>query len=615
MHHVDPALLTMAAATAVGLLAQLIGARWKIPAIVPLLLFGMTLGPSGLNVIRPYALGTGLSVVVKLSVAVILFDGALNLRLADLRQAMSDVRKLVTVGLVITGIGATLAGWLIAGLSLRVAIVFGTLLTVTGPTVVQPILRRVRLPRQLKTILEGEAILIDPIGAVLAVAVVDVVLGLAGVRSIGVLGSVWGYAGRLIVGGGVGAASGFVLSRLLKRRGLIPDELSNLVSLAFVWGAFAIAEMLQGESGIMAAVTMGLAMQHGAVPEERRLRRFKEQLTVLGISLLFVLLSANLPLSVVRAEGLRGLLTVATLMFVVRPVSVWIALRRSELTWRERAFISWIAPRGVVAASVASLFALQLTEAGFPEGERLLALTFLTIAITVVVQGLTAGAVARLLRLENFAGRRVIVVGAGPLALEVAGVLQRYDRPVTLIDRNAGFVDAARAAGFDAVTGNALDEAVLSAAGADEAETVVAMTTNPEVNALAAHVAHDGFGVARTYPALADPAHGASAQLVGRVGGDLAFGRPIDVRDWDFAFAHGQARIVEFRVPAGAPDRARLEELPHSVLPIARVRQRSIEIAVGAQTWRADDQVIVATTLSEAEATGLLRELSVAAGR
>ncbi|HEY4218272.1 MAG TPA: cation:proton antiporter [Gemmatimonadaceae bacterium] len=613
MHAVNPALLTMVAATVVGLLAQVIAARWRIPSIVPLLVFGMVLGPSGANFIRPQDLGTGLSVVVKLSVAVILFQGALNLRLGDLRNTLREVRSLVTIGVAVTWVGATLAAWFIAGLTLRVAIVFGALLTVTGPTVVQPILRRVRLPRQLKTILEGEAILIDPIGAVLAVAVVDVVLGLAGVRPIGILGSIWGYAGRLIVGAIVGASAGLLLSWLLKRRGLIPDELSNLVSLASVWGAYALAEVLQGESGIMAVVAMGLTMQHGAVPEERRLRKFKEQLTVLGISLLFVLLSANLPLGVVRAEGMRGLLTVAVLMFIVRPVSVWCALHRTDLTWRDRAFISWISPRGVVAASVASLFALELTEAGFPEGERILALTFLTIAATVVVQGLTAGPVARLLRLESFAGRNVVLVGAGPMARAIAGVLRRYDRPVTLIDRNAMLVDDARDAGFDAVAGNALDEEVLSAAGTEDAETVIAMTTNSEVNALAAHLAHDGFGVAGTYPALANPEHGASAQLLDRVGGDLAFGRPIDVREWDFAFAHGAARIVVFRIPAGIDERPRLSELPTTMVSIARVRARSIEIATSSQTWRGDDHVVVATTLSETDATETLHELT--AGR
>ena len=502
-------LLTIALAVVAGLVAQVVAAHWRIPPIVPLLLVGMAIGPSGLGFIHPESLGSGLSVVVKLCVAVILFDGALNLRLSDLRLALGEVRRLVTIGALVTWAGATLAALFIAGLSGPVALVFGALLTVTGPTVVQPILRRVRVSRRLKAVLEGESILIDPIGAVLAVAVVHVVLGVAGVHPIGFFESIWAYAGRLIVGALVGVASAFLLSWLLRRRGLVPAELANLVALAAVWGAFGISEAIKSESGITAVVAMGLSMQGGSIPEERRLRRFKEQLTVLGISLLFVLLSANLPLSVVLEEGVRGLLTVAALMFIVRPLSVWAALRHSDLSWRERAFISWIGPRGIVAASVASLFAIELTDAGFPEGQRVLAITFLTIALTVTVQGLTAGPIARLLRLESLVGRRVIIVGAGPMALALASIFRQHDRPVAVIDRNHEMIERAREMGLEAVDGNALDEPVLAAAGADEAETVVAMTTNPEVNTLTAHLAQDAFGIHGAYPVLANPAHGA----------------------------------------------------------------------------------------------------------
>lgn len=613
MHHVDPALLTIAIATVVGLLAQVLAHRWRIPSIVPLLVFGMALGPSMLDVIRPHDLGRGLPVLVKLCVAVILFDGALNLRLADLRRAMFEVRNLVTIGVLVTWITVTLTAWSIARLSLPVAIVFGALLTVTGPTVVQPILRRVQLPRRLKTVLEGEAILIDPIGAVLAVAVVDIVLGIAGALPIGVAAGVWGYVARLGGGALVGAGSGLFISWLLRKPGLVPSELSNLVTLAGVWGAFALAEWLQAESGIMAAVAMGLAMQRTSVPEERRLRHFKEQLTVLGISLLFTLLSANLPLRVVREEGLRGVMTVAVLMFVVRPLAVWISLRRSDMPWRERAFIAWIAPRGIVAASVASLFAIQLTAAGFAEGERVLALTFMTIALTVTVQGLTAGLVARLLHLHSLSGQRVVVVGAGPLALEVAVVVRDYGRPVAIIDRNSERVDIARQRGIQAIGGNALEDTVLEAAGIDEAETVIALTTNSEVNALACHLAHEVFGVSRAYPALASPTRGASRQLLDRVGGRLAFGRPIDVREWDHGLEHGLARIIVFRVPAGTRDAVRALLLPETMIPLARVRQESIEFTTEHQTWRADDRIVVATMLAEDETTQLLDAVNRAA--
>jgi NhaP-type Na+/H+ or K+/H+ antiporter len=592
--HPDSALLTIAIATAAGLIGQLIGHRLRIPAIVPLLAFGVLLGPSVLGAVHPEALGAGLPVIVKLAVAVILFDGALNLRLADLRRAMNEVRNLVTVGVVITWIGATLAARYVALLSWPVAIVFGALMTVTGPTVVQPLLKRVALPRRVKTALEGEAILIDPIGAVLAVAVLDIILGMAGIRTIGIASGIWAYFGRLIVGLAIGVTGAVVLSRTLKRPHFVPAELANLVVLAGVWLVFAVAEWLQSESGIMAAVAMGLAFQREAVPEEQRLRRFKEQLTVLGISLLFVLLAASLPLDVLRSEGWPGVLTVVALMLVVRPVDAIISLRGSSLSWREKAFIAWIAPRGVVAASVASLFALELSEAGYTEGSRLLAITFLTIALTVTLQGLTAGPLARLLQLQSLEGRRAIVVGAGALGRALADLFRRYGRPVVIIDRNTALVEAARAAGFEAIEGNALDETTLEDAGAEEAETLVAVTTNAEVNALAAHLAHDAFGVARAFPALGHPSRGAGPRLIDRVGGRMAFGHTLDIRDWEYALEHRQARVVTYLVPLDwAGHHLRDLAVPDDAVLLARVRAGSLELAHSDLVWQRGDEALI----------------------
>ena len=603
MPHSDSALLAVAWATAAGLLAQLVAHRWRIPAIVPLLAIGVLLGPSVLGVVQPAALGSGLPVIVKLAVAVILFDGALNLRLGDLSRAIVEVRNLVTIGVLVTWVGASLAARFIAELSWPVAVVFGALVTVTGPTVVQPLLKRVPLPRKLKTVLEGEAILIDPIGAVLAVAAVDIVLGMAGVHPIGILSGAWGYLGRLLIGLAVGGVGGIVLSRLLKLPHVVPAELANLVALAGVWGVFGAAEALQPESGIMAAVVMGLALQREAVPEERRLRQFKEQLTVLGISLIFVLLAAGLPIEVLQAEGWRGLFTVLALMFIIRPLNVALSLHRSTMTWREKLYVGWIAPRGMVAASVASLFALSLSAAGFAEGPRLLAITFLTIGLTVTLQGLTAAPVARLLRLQSLEGRRVIIVGAGPLGRGLAELLRERGQPVMIIDRNPSLVAHAQELGFEAIAGNALEESVLEQAGADETETLVAVTSNSEVNALAAHLAHDAFGVRRAYPAVAHPSRGAGPKLIDRVGGFIAFGHPVDVRDWEYDLDRREARFVTCKVSENWSGRPVRElRLPDGVAAMARVRDGSVEVANPEQVWHSGDDVVLLSRAT-AEAT------------
>lgn len=592
MNHTETALYTVAAATAFGLVAQLIGHRWRIPAIVPLLAFGVALGPSGLGWVQPGALGSGLGIIVKLAVAIILFEGALNLRLADLRRSAREVRSLVTTGVLISWVGATLVSRLIAGLPWMLAIVFGALMTVTGPTVVQPLLKRVEIPRRVRVILEGEAILIDPIGAILAVAVLDVLLGLTGERPFGLLAGVWAYAGRLLVGFMVGGAGALLLSRVLRARRLVPAELVSLVALGAAWAVFAAAERLLPEAGIMAAVALGLGLQRSTIPEERRLRQFKEQLTVLGISLLFILLAAALPLRVIFAEGWRGPVTALALMLVVRPLAVFGSLRGSEVPWRERLFIAWIGPRGVVAASVASVFALSLAEAGRPDGQRILALTFLTIAITVLVQGLTANGVAGLLGLQSMAGKRAIVVGAGAVGRTVARLLRDGGRPVLVIDRNPELVAVARGDGLDAMVGNALEEDVLEQAGADEAETIVATTTNAEVNVLAVQLGHEAFGIAHAYPALASPERGANRHLLARAGGHTAFGAPLDVRGWDAAAGSGEAREAAVELPPGwGPRRVSDLTLGDAVVPLTRVRQGSIALVHPQQEWAAGDRV------------------------
>jgi Trk K+ transport system NAD-binding subunit len=294
-------------------------------------------------------------------------------------------------------------------------------------------------------------------------------------------------------------------------------------------------------------------------------------------------------------------------MFVVRPLNVVLSLRKSPLSWREKLFVSWIAPRGIVAASVASLFALALTDAGFSEGPRLLAITFLTIGFTVTLQGLTAAPLSRLLGLHSLEGHRAIVVGAGPLGRGVVDVLHRHGRPVVLIDRNQALIADAQANGIEAVEGNALDEVTLGEVGAEEAETLVAVTTNSEVNALAAHLAHDAFGIGHAYPALGHPSRGAGAGLIDRVGGNLAFGQPIDVRAWEYDLERGGARFISYTVPVTWSSQAvRAMTLPEGLVPIARMRGGSVEVAHAEQVWQRGDEVVFLSRLGVDEARELL---------
>lgn len=609
MDHGTALLTTIVAAVGFGLFAQILAHRWRIPAIVLLLAMGVILGENGLGIVRPEELGNGLVIIVKLAVAIILFEGALNLNLKSLRQSAVEVRNLVTIGVLITWVLVTLIAHFVAGLEWRIAILFGSLLTVTGPTVIQPLMRRISVPRRIKTILEGEAILIDPIGAILAIAVFDVLLAQEASGTANIGGWLWAYFGRLLIGGAIGGLGALGLSLMMKAKRLVPAELSNLVALAAVWFTFGTAESILSDAGIMAVVVMGLIIQNSSLPGERQLRHFKETLTTLGISMLFILLAADLHIPTLLAEGGRGLIVVLLIIFLARPISVFVSTWGSSLNWREKLFISWIGPRGIIAASVASIFAVGLEESGIEGGERLLALTFMTIILTVSIQGLSARWVARILGLQSMEGRKVIIVGANRLGRIIATSLEKMGRPTLLIDTNRSSVAQAQEQGYNAIYGNALKEDALANIHAEDYATLLAITPNSEVNVLACQFASDTFGIRRAFPLLSDPEKGASPKMLNQTGGKLAFGRFVNIAEWEYA--DKWLNVFEWKVPPRSSTRALADiSLPDEVLPVIHARGRDIEIIHADLVCQSGDTVVFITELTEKEAITLIETAS-----
>ncbi|SRR5579883_638367 len=388
-----------------GVCAQVLASYSQIPSIVFLLLFGLLLGPDGFGLLYPSTLGNGLEVVVSLSVSLILFEGGLNLQIQQLGKVSSTLRNLVTFGVLITLIGGTLAAHWLSEFPWLIALLYASLVVVTGPTVINPLLKQVGVNQQLSTLLEGEGVLIDPIGAILAVIVLNLVLNgdaepLILIKSLLV---------RLSIGGVIGISGGYLLRLILKQDHLLSPELKNLVVLAGVWGLFTLAQVLRSESGLMVAVLMGIVLRATTLPEERLLRQFNEQLSILANSILFILLAADLSINSVFALGWGSFLTVLVMMLVVRPINVLISTWNGDQSWREKIFLAWIAPRGIVAASMASLFAVSLTKHSINGGDSIKALVFLTIILTVFSQGLTAPWVASLLQLRlNHEGTGIV---------------------------------------------------------------------------------------------------------------------------------------------------------------------------------------------------------------
>lgn len=480
---------TIISAIAAGIGARVIANLLRLPSIVFLLIFGLVLGNSGLGLVQPRLLSVGLETIVSLSVALILFEGGMSLRLRELGKVSGSLRNLVTIGTMITLIGGGLAAHWLAEFPWGIAFLYASLVVVTGPIVINPILAEARVDGRVAAILEGEGVFIDAIGAVLAVVVLDVVLNVNAtaftvVQDLGV---------RLGTGAAIGVGGGLALARLLKATPNLPLDTRSVMVVGGVLALFGWAQSWQSESGLMTAVLAGIVLRSAELPDQRLLLAFYNQLTTLIVSILFVLLSASLSVQSVFALGWGGVLTVLVLMLVVRPLSVLICTWNSNFTWQQKAFITWCAPRGIIAASVASLFAILLTERGITGGDAIKALVFLTIAMTVFCQGLTAKAVAQWLGLRQSRQQGLVIVGSNAVGILVARLLKENNQKVAVVDTSPEACRQALSFSIPAFVSNGLDSQALAQAGLDSLGSLLALTINSDLNLIIAQRALEEF--------------------------------------------------------------------------------------------------------------------------
>lgn len=514
-------LTTLAASVLFGALGQALASWFRIPAIAFLLALGVLAGPQVAGIVEPAALGDGLRVLTACFVAIILFEGGLSLPPRVLLGAIAPVRRLVTLGAAVTMVGAAAACRIFTDLPWSQSLLFGSLVIVTGPTVVAPILKRVRLEPQLAAILRSEGILIDAVGAVAAVVMLEYTLAIES----SLQETFVGFAGRLGAGLLVGGTAG-LLAVLAWRLPLFHEHenvhLVHLGALGAALASFAVAERLRSEAGIMAAMTAGLVLAAWPIPFRDKLEEFKEHLTTLGVSVLFVLLAANINWQTAATFGWAEAGVMAALMFVVRPASVWLSTAGTDLSWREKTYLSLLAPRGIVAAAMASHFAVELTRHGMEGAERIESLVFLTIAVTVCLQGVWAGWLARLLDVKAKKPTGVMIVGVNTWSLALAEELRRREMLVRFVDLNPAHCQRAREEGFDAVQGDASDEASYEKLfDLSDVGTLVAMTSNDAVNTLACDAATDWLGRGHVLQVLSSPVDGEPRAKV-RMSGDWA---------------------------------------------------------------------------------------------
>lgn len=451
MHGND--LLLLSGVLVAGFACQWIAWRVKLPSILFLLIVGITLGPL-LGLLKPNELfGDLLVPIVSLAVAVIIYEGALTLKISEIRGHGNVVRNLLTVGVLITWLLATLAAWQFLGWDLQLAALFGAIVTVSGPTVILPLLRSIRPTNALSNVLRWEGILVDPLGAVLAVLVFNFIVITQTAATTNQLYVMLGMtlASGIFLGVSAGQLFGLVL-----RNHWLPDYLRDYAALALVILVFTIAESLATESGLLAVTIMGVWQANMKNVDLEDILDFKESLTLVLVAALFIVLAARIDLGALVSLGGGAIAVLLLLQFVAGPMRGFICSIGSELRWQERALLGWIFPRGIVAAAVSALFALRLEELNFAGAENLVPMVFTVIIGTVVLQSLTGKFVAARLKIVNPEPTGVLVVGASPPALFYARALHEAGHRVLVASMSWRGISAARMAGLPVFFGSAV---------------------------------------------------------------------------------------------------------------------------------------------------------------
>ena len=524
-------LLDITVVIALGIGAQWAAWRFRLPSILLLLLVGFLAGPV-LGLLDPQSLqGDWLFAFVSLSIGIILFEGGLSLRLSELREVGNSILKLITIGVFITWVLGGAAAYYILEFEVGLAILIGAILTVTGPTVIVPLLRHVRPKGRVNTIAKWEGITIDPVGAILAVLVLETLILLndpsraaagteAAIEHVAI-----GLGLEIFVALGISVMATMLLVVILRRR-MVPDFLRNAVTLMVVVIAFVVANVLQHESGLLATTLMGIALANQPYVSVQRIIEFKENLQVLLIGSLFVLLSARLELSALSYINLEVLIFLGILVVLVRPLAVFVSSMGSNLDWEEKTFLSWLAPRGIVAAAVASLFAYQLRPIYPGAVDGMVPVIFAVIVGTVAIYGLTLAPLARWLDLAEPNPNGLLFVGAAPWVRTVARYVQELGYSVALFDNNPVHVRAAREEGLTAHQGNALSENILDEITLSGIGYLLITIPNDEVASLTALHFSEVFESTDIYQLAAQPdsRHGGEGVMPGHLRGRPLFG-------------------------------------------------------------------------------------------
>ena len=498
-------MLELAGIVILGIIAQWVAWRLKLPAILPLILIGLLVGPiatlftaDGSKLIEPVwngekglFPGEGLYYFVSLAISIILFEGGLTLKRSEVANVGPVITKLITIGSVVTFFGAGLAAHYIFGLSWQISFLFSALIIVTGPTVITPILRNIPLKKDVSAVLKWEGILIDPIGALVAVLVFEFIsVGEQAFTKTALI-----EFGKILL---FGFTFGFTFAHALAfaiKKNFIPHYLLNVVSLSVVLLVFVESDIFAHESGLLAVVVMGMVMGNMDLPNIKELLYFKESLSVLLISILFILLAANINISDLELiYNWKTVLLFALIVFLIRPIGVFLSAQGSSLKLNEKLFIGWVGPRGIVAAGIASLFGSKLLSKGEVGAEYITPLVFMIVLGTVLLNATTARLFAKLVGVFLTKSEGILIIGASKMSRLIADYLQKNNRHVVLIDNNQSNVSKAQKMGLEALTANIYSDTLTDNIELNDVGYLMALTGNSDINKFAIDTFKKQFG-------------------------------------------------------------------------------------------------------------------------
>jgi len=561
---------TFIIAVVIATAAQMLANRFRFPPILLWLVAGMVLGPFGLHAMHVETIEPALHTLIELGLAIILFEGGLNLNLKALRENGWVVGNLVLIGPLVTMMIGGSAAHYIVGMDWTLALLFGALVSVGGPTVIMPIVRQMRLGRNISHVLTAEAMLIDVIGAMLAIVMLQVVLTSNMTASHVAMDILY----KVVVGAAVGLAGGHLLGWLLGSQWAKDFEIRTVLTLTSAWGLFLVADSISAQAGLLAMLMMGATLQRMEVHDIQRLKHFKGSLSMLLISVLFVLLAANMDLYVMYEYLWQGLLLCVILGVVVRPLIVFLSTLGSHLSTNESIFLAGMAPRGVVAAAITSLFALILQQNGYPQAEMLLAMVYIVIIVSVLGYSGFASRLKKILEIEGGDERSVLIIGGGQVGAELGRALGE-DREIRFLDLNSEVIGGLKRSGYDAVCGNALDPLYWEICHAEEIGCALIMTGSSDHNLLIARLAHEHFHIPEIYIALQEEDEVKHASMIHQLQTRRLFAKPYNYTYWnDQAYRKRLAYESRFIEPDSALIGVRMADarIQHGVQPVAIVR-------------------------------------------